>query len=170
MRKIVLVVSFMCLVLLNSATFADNLTDKNNLSVLNVTEINNLIVINKNEIAELEQANLKAKKELAKTDQQLETLNQIIFFYSDKNITNVFEAVENNIIESTPVLEFENTKCGYPIYNGAQKKMDKLIRLKTQIAEMIKINELTMANLKNKNHQLASQRNLLEQKLSYLDI
>lgn len=166
MRKLVLAVSFMCLILLNSAAFADKLTDTNDLSVLKVAEINNLIVINNNEMAELEQANIKAKKDLVNNESQIETLNQIIFFYSDKNITNIFDAVENNVIETTPVLQFENTKCGYPIYNGAQKKIDKLIRLKTEIAEIIKINELAITNLKNKNLKLAEQKSWLGQKLS----
>lgn len=166
MRKLVLAVSFMCLILLNSATFADKLTDTNDLSVLNVAEINNLIVVNNNEMAELEQANIQAKKDLANNEKQIETLNQIIFFYSDKNITNIFEAVENNVIEPTPVLQFENTKCGYPIYNGAQREIDKLIRLKTKIAEIIKINELAITNLKSINLKLAEQKSSLGQKLS----
>lgn len=166
MRKLVLTMLVVCFACFNQTVFADQLTSNADLSNLNVTEINNLIVLNKNVITELQQENKNARQELVNTEKQIQTLNDIVFFYSDKNITNVFEAVKNDVVEATPVLQFENTKCGYPIYNGAQAKLDKLIRLRTKIAQLIETNEATITSLQNKTSNLVLQKSLLIEKVS----
>lgn len=112
-----------------------------------ITDINTQVVINKDNIADLQKYAISLQDEIDNNKNQIDLINQIIFFYSDKNITNIFEAVQNSKIETTPVIQFADTECGYPIYNGAQRKLDKLIRKNAVLVNNLKSTQKQIAEI-----------------------
>lgn len=133
----------------NTVYAKDLSTNFNTVNNNKAVELNIQANNNNDKIESLKKRANKIQNAIEENNKQIELVNQIVFFYSEKNITNVFEAVQNSEIESTPILQFDNAKCGYPIYNGAQKKLDKLMRENKELSQGLEATQQKIAKIQN---------------------
>lgn len=124
----------------------NNIASLNNESNIKLTDMVN------DKAHELDQLKRIVKNDLNKihtNDNKIESLNQIVFFYSEKNIVDVVQAVKNGTIDPAPVLQFEEAECGYPIYNGALKKIGQLTNENYTLLKAVKTNQYKITLLEN---------------------
>lgn len=138
-----------------NTTYANELDSKiaflNKETTINVTDI----VVNKTEqLNHLRRIVKNDLEKINKNDTKIENLNQIVFFYSEKNIVDIVQAVKDGEISPTPVLQFENAQTGYPIYNGVLKKIGHLAKENYTLKQAVKKNQYKITMLEN---QLAQQ-------------
>jgi hypothetical protein len=99
------------------------------------------------EVEHLEKSSEILEKQIKQNQKEIDNLNQVVFFYSDHNITDIFKAVEEGKIQAVPVLKFPDTECGYPIYNTVQNKMGKLMKQNYIAQKKIEQNDTDIAKL-----------------------
>lgn len=94
---------------------------------------------------------------IEKNKKEINRLNEIVFFYSPENIVDVTKAFKNSELENIGELNLYDTDCGFPIYNGVQRKIDKLVAQSIKAKDKVEILKLKLYGLYKENQAIKSQ-------------